>query len=368
MQFSQTEEQKLLAASLARFTDKDYSFSARRGYAATASGFSAAVWRTLADLGVLGLGVAPQYGGYGGSLSDLGIAAEAFGRVLLLEPFLASAVLGADLVGRAGTPQQRERILPQLVSGALQLAFAHYEPGSRFDRGQVDCRAAADGSAWRLHGHKRLVIHGASANELIVSARHRGGIGLFLLPTPSPGITCRSYRTVDDLSAADFDFDGAAAIVLGDASDASAEIDRAIDRACSVLAMEAVGVMAAMHQQTVDYCKTREQFGGPIARFQVLQHRMVDMLVTLEQTRSLAMYATSRGDLDAAGAPTRRRAVAAALAYISRAGRRFGQEAIQLHGGMGMTDELAIGHYFKRLTAIAQTFGDADYFLDRFAD
>jgi len=297
---------------------------------------------------------------------------EAFGRGLVLEPYFATAILGGGLLRRAGTEALRAALVPQIVAGKLKLAFAHIERQSRYDLADVATTARKDGDAYVLDGAKSVVLHGDCADKLLVTARtsgdrrDRNGVGLFLVDADAAGVARRGYPTQDGLRAAEVSLNGVRVVadaVLG--TDALPAIEHVVDEAIAALCAEAVGCMEAMHETTLEYLKTRQQFGRPIGSFQVLQHRSVDMLVALEQARSMAMFAAvTAGEADAT---ERRRAIAAAKVQIGRSGKHVGQEAIQLHGGIGMTMEYKVGHYFKRMTMIDMLFGDADVHLQTLA-
>ena len=299
------------------------------------------------------------------------IVMEAFGRGLVLEPYFATVVLGGGLIRRAGSAAQQTELIPLIAQGKLKLAFAHVERQSRWNLADVATTASPDGGSWVLNGAKSVVLHGDCADRILVTARvsggrqDRDGIGLFLVEAGAPGVTRRGYPTQDGLRAAEITLDGARATPIGEPGAALPVIEQVVDEAIAALAAEAVGVMAAMQETTLDYLKTRQQFGRAIGQFQALQHRAVDMLTAVEQARSMALFAAvMAGDADAA---ERRRAIAAAKVQIGRSGRHVGQEAIQLHGGIGMTMEYKVGHYFKRMTMIDQMFGDADQHLAELA-
>jgi len=283
-------------------------------------------------------------------------------------------VLGAGLIARGASAALRQELLPQVAQGELLLAFAHVEPQARYHLADVACRAEPDGAGWRLSGRKSVVFHGASADRLIVSARsaggtrERGGIGLFLVDPGAEDVSLRPYPTVDGGRAAELELDGVTVgpeALIGESEAALPLIERAVDDALVALAAEAAGIMDVMVAATRDFLKTREQFGVPIGSFQVLQHRVVEMFMACELSRALTLRAAAALADEPDGASAQ--AASAAKVQVGRAGRLVGQQAIQLHGGMGMTDELAIGHYFKRLAMIGQTFGDADFHLSRFA-
>jgi alkylation response protein AidB-like acyl-CoA dehydrogenase len=372
MDLSLTEEQQLLADSVARFLEKEYAFDKRRARMAGEEGFSRDLWAQLAELGWLGVGVPEEFGGLGGGAVETAIVMEGIGRHLVLEPYFPTAVLGASLL-REGGPKMTA-LLPRLVEGKLLLSLAHGEPKARFDLAHVETRAVRDGGAFKLSGHKAVALQAPSADQLVVSARTAGGtaeakgITLFLVSKDAPGLSLVPYRTVDGLRAAEVKLEGVpveAGAILGPLDGGHALIERSVETALVALAAEAVGAMQALIDLTREYLRTRKQFGVPIGSFQVLQHRLVDMFTAQELTRSTVAFAARA--LDDADASYRARAAAAAKVQAGRAGRLVGQEAVQLHGGMGMTDELAVGHYFKRLAMIDVSFGNADWHERRFA-
>jgi alkylation response protein AidB-like acyl-CoA dehydrogenase len=297
------------------------------------------------------------------------IVMEAFGRALLVEPYLATVVLGGGLANLAGSEAQKTLLLPQVTGGKLKLAFAHSERQARYALSDVTSTARQDGAAWRVSGEKSLVLHGDCADTLVVSARVSGGrrdqagIGLFLVDAGAGGVARRGYATQDSQRAAEISLHEVPAEPLGVPGEGYAAIAWTVDRAIAALCAEAVGAMAELHSLTVDYLKTRKQFGRAIGEFQVLQHRAVDMFTALEMARSMAMYAAVMAEHP--DAAERARAVSAAKVQIGRSGRHVGQEAIQLHGGIGMTMEYKAGALFKRLTMIDKAFGDADYHAAR---
>ncbi|MBX6424869.1 MAG: acyl-CoA dehydrogenase family protein [Variibacter sp.] len=375
MDFDLSEEQQLLKDSIERLLAAHYDFEARKRYAATPEGFSREMWARYAELGLLGLPFEEKYGGFGGGPVETMIVMEAFGQALVLEPYLATVVLSGGLVQRGADEALKADVLPRIAEGRLFLAFAHAERQARYDLANVAATARKDGSAWVVSGEKSLVLHGDSADRLIVSARtaggprDRGGIGLFLVDARAPGVLRRGYRTQDGLRAAEVALQDVRVEpqgVIGDPEGGLPLIERAVETAIAALCAEAVGAMGAMHAQTVEYLKTRKQFGVPIGSFQTLQHRAVDMFVALEQARSMAMFAAMMAQED--DAAERARAVSAAKVQIGRSGKFVGQQAIQLHGGVGMTMELKVGHYFKRVTMIDLMFGDADHHLSKLAE
>jgi pimeloyl-CoA dehydrogenase small subunit len=375
MDFDLTEEQRLLDETVRRLVKDAYGFEKRKGYKGSPEGFSRKLWQSYAEIGLLGLPFAEEHDGFGGSAVESMIVMESFGRGLVLEPYLASVILGGGLVSALGSAAQQRAILPQLAAGQLILAFAHGERQSRYALADVETRAERDGGSYVLSGEKGVVLHGDCADRLIVSARTGGssrdkqGISLFLVDRKAKGVGVRGYPTVDGLRAAEIALDrvrvGADAL-LGAPGEAYGAIEHAVDRAIAALAAEAVGIMEVLNTTTLEYLKTRKQFGVPIGSFQVLQHRMADMMLEHEQAKSMAILAALSAD--GADARERRRVISAAKVQIGKSGRFIGQQAIQLHGGIGMTDEYTAGHYFKRLTMIAQSFGDEDYHLDRFAE
>lgn len=370
MDFDLTEEQSILKDSLDRLVADKYGFEQRKKYLASPEGWSAEMWRSYAEMGLMALPFAEADGGIGGGPVETMIVMEALGRVLALEPYLPTVVLGGGFLRLGGSAEQRAEFVPGIVDGSRKLAFAQAERHSRYDLHHVETTARRDGSGYVLNGAKGVVLHGDSADTLVVTARtaggtrDEGGIGVFLVDANAPGVLRQSYAMQDGLRAAEIRLDGVkvgADAVLGDPEGGLPLVRRVVDQAIAALAAEAVGVMTAMHALTLDYIKVRKQFGVPIGMFQVLQHKAVDIYVALEQARSIALYATMMADSD--DAAERARAMHAAKVEIGRGGRLAGENAIQLHGGVGMTMEYAIGHYFKRMTMIDLTFGDHDHHL-----
>jgi pimeloyl-CoA dehydrogenase small subunit len=367
MDFDLNEDQRLLKDSIDRLIAERYGFDQRRGFMAEPAGWSHSMWEQFAELGILGLPFSEDHGGFGGGPVETMIVAESFGRSLVVEPYLATVVLGGGLIRRAADPALQAEIIPQIATGKMLLAFAHLERQSRYELNNVTTIARPEGERFRLEGEKGVVLHGDCADKLLVTARIGGGtrdcsgIGLFLVDTRSEGVSVRGYQTQDGLRAAEISLAGAFGVALGDPGNALPVVERVVDEALAYLAGEAVGVMEAMHKATVDYMKQRKQFGRAIGEFQVLQHRAVDMYVLLEQARSMALYATMMAAED--DTTERHRAAAAAKVQIGRSGHKIGQEAIQLHGGIGMTMEYIVGHYFKRMSMIEIVFGDADTHL-----
>ena len=363
MNFDYNEEQQLLADSVRRFIQKDYDFEARKKFVASAEGYSEKVWGTFAEMGLTGIPFSPDYGGFGGGAVDLLSVMEAFGEGLVVEPYLAT-LLGAQGVAGAGSDAQKQAILPGAVAGKLKMAFAFSEKGARYDLAPAAVKAKKAGSGWTLDGEKVVVLGAPAAAKLVVSALAPAGPSLFLVDAKC--VKMKPYRTLDEMRAADVVFPGTAAELLGPEGKALPVIEEVVDFATALVCAEAVGAMKFACDTTLEYLKTRKQFGVPIGTFQALQHRMVDMVVAYEQARSMACLACSRVD-GAADAKERAHAVSAAKIKIADNARLISQEAIQLHGGMGMSEELKVSHAFRRLTMIAQQFGDADHHLERFA-
>ena len=369
MNFNYTEEQLALQDTLRRFIAKDYAFEHRRALAKSAEGFDRAAWKTFADFGLLALPFPEDFGGLNGTAVDSMLVMEMLGRGLALEPYVPTVVLCGGLIRNAGSAAQKEELLPAIAGGEMMLALAHHEAGGRYALDRVATTATAGGNGWKLDGAKAVVLGAPAAGTFIVSARDAKGISLFLVDAKAPGLTLRAYPTQDGARAGDIVLNGVevgAEALIGPAGGGLAIVERAIDYANAALCAEAVGIMSALNEITLEYLKTRKQFGVPIGKFQALQHRMADMVIATEQARSMATLAAVRAD--SSDAAERGRAVAAAKAYVMQSARLVGQQAVQLHGGMGVVDELNVGHYFKRLTMIAMTFGDADYQLGRFSD
>jgi len=369
MDFNFNPEQLQFADALKRWVGRDYSFETRRGIIASDAGASSAAWATLAELGMTALPVAEEHGGFDGNAVDMFLVMQELGRGLVVEPYFAT-VLGAEFLRLGGG---QGALLEQVAGGELKLACALGERQSRHDMFDIATRAVANADGWVLDGDKKVVIHGGQAGMLVVSARSgaeqraQDGISLFVLPAATPGITITDYRTLDGQRAADVRFENVQApraSLLGGEGEGGDILDAALDYGASLLCAEALGAMEAIFAATLDYLKTRQQFGAPIGKFQALQHRMADMYIHLEQARSMALLAAVKvGSNDA---DERRRAVSAAKYRINQAARYVGQQAVQLHGGMGVTDELPAAHYFKRLSTIELTLGDCDHHLARF--
>ncbi len=372
MKFDYSEEQRLVADSVRRFVAQDYAFEARRKILASGAGWSEGAWAKLAEIGLLGLPFDSDYGGFGGRAVDLMSVMEAFGDALVVEPYLAT-VLGGRFVARGAAETRKREILPAIAEGRLRMAFAHGEEDARYDLARVATRAKKVSGGYVIDGRKRAVLQAPCANLLVVSARmsgadaERAGISLFLVDAAAVAMT--PYAMLDGTRGADVDLKGvqvAADALIGPEGGAIDLIEEVTDFALALLCAEAVGAMNDANEATLEYLKTRRQFGVPIGSFQALQHRMVDMVIECEQARSMASLACARVDADI-DAAERTRLVSAAKIKIADAARRISQEAVQLHGGMGMSDELKVSHTFRRLTAIARELGDADHHLERFA-
>ena len=374
MNFNYTEEQLALQDTLRRFISKDYGFEHRRALSKAEPGFSRDAWAQYADFGLLALPFTEDQGGLGGTPIDTMLVMEMFGRGLLLEPYLQTVVVAGSLVRDYGTAAQQAELIPAIAGGELMVCLAHYEPEGRYDLHHVGTTAVRNAGGWKISGHKCVVIGAPSADKFIVSARtsdgarDESGISLFLVDRGAPGLTLRSYPTQDGGRAAEVHLDHVQVgddDLVGELNKGYVMVGRAVDFGIAGLCAEAVGVMSALIEVTLEYLKTRKQFGAPLAKFQALQHRMADMAIATEQSRSMAILAAVGAKTD--DAETRNRDITAAKAYIGQQARLVGQQAIQLHGGMGVTDELNVSHYFKRLTMICATFGDTDHHLGRFS-
>lgn len=374
MDFSLTEEQTILADSIARFVDNDYDFESRQKFAASKAGFSADNWRTFAELGYTAVPFDEEDGGLGGGPIELMLMMEQFGRGLVVEPFLANIVLAGGALKRAASDEQKSKWLAPLIGGELHAALAFVEPQGRYDLANIATVAATDGEGFVLNGKKSMVLNGGAAELLIIPARTSGdqsdidGITLFAVPTATDGVSRTGYPTVDALQAAEIelvDVSVTAENVMGDVDAGFRVLRETVDEATLAVSAEAVGIMQTMHDKTVEYSRNRAQFGVPIGTFQALQHRMVDTMIACEQSRSLLYWCVM---LNTSGSPDAQQAISALKYQVGTAGIDVAREAVQLHGGMGVTWEMDIAHYFKRMTAIDLTFGNADYHLDRFVD
>ena len=374
MDFDLTDEQRLLSDSVTRLLADRYGFEARKGYLKQPAGWSAELWAQYAELGLLGLPFAEEHGGFGGGPVEVMLVMQELGRVLALEPYLATVVLGGTALKLAGSAAQQAALLPAVADGSLKLGFAHAERGARYDLADVQTTAKRGGGGWVLDGAKSVVLHGDSADKLIVSARTAGerddpaGITLFVVDAAAPGLARRGYTLRDETRAAEISLSNVAvseADVLGTPGAGLPVIERVVEAGIAAMGAEAVGAMEAMQAMTLEYSRTREQFGRPIGQNQVVQHRLSDMLMSLEQGRSMAMLATV--SVEEPDAAERARMIAMAKVGYGQAARFVSQQAIQLHGGIGMTEEYAVGHYFRRCLLIEHSFGDTAYHLARLA-
>ena len=373
MDFEPSDDQRLLLESVSRMLADNYSFAQRKTYIAQPEGWSPAIWSQFAELGLLGLPFPEQYGGYGGGAQETMLTMQAFGKALVVEPFFPTVVLGGTAIMTAGTNAQKQAILPAIAEGSLKMAFAHSERQARYDLNDVVTTAKRDGSAWILDGSKTVVAHGDSADKLVVSARTSGdrhdadGITLFLVDTNAQGVARRGYVTRDETRAADVSLSNVRVTeVLGEVGKGLAIVEKIVEAGIAATAAETVGAMEAMNDMTLEYSKTRVQFGQPIGTYQVVQHRLADMFMTQEQGRSMAMLATM--SLDNADPVERAHDLAMAKVGVGQAGRYVSQSAVQMHGGIGMTEEYAVGHYFRRCMVIERLFGDPAYYLNRLAN
>ncbi|MGJ4896895.1 pimeloyl-CoA dehydrogenase small subunit [Bradyrhizobium oligotrophicum] len=375
MDFDLTEEQRLLKDSIDGLLADAYDFDKRKLYMKEKGGWSRAMWSKLAEQGLLGLPFSEDDGGFGAGGVETMIVMEAMGRALVLEPYLATVVLAGGFLRHGGSAAQKAAHLPGIIDGSRTFAFAQLEKQSRYDLFDVATSAKKKGDGWVIDGEKFVVLNGENADTLIVTARTSGGqrdksgIGVFIVPADAKGVTRKSYPTQDGLHAADITFTGVeigADAAIGDPVNALPLIERVVDEARIALCAEAVGLMDESLKTTVEYIKTRKQFGVAIGSFQSLQHRASDMFVALEQARSMSMFATMAAEFD--DAKERATSIAAAKVQIGKSAKFVGQQAIQLHGGIGMTMEAKIGHYFKRLTMIESTFGDTDYHMRRVSE
>ena len=375
MDFDLSEEQRLLKESVDGLLTDSYDFEQRKKYMKEKGGWSRAVWSKLAEQGLLGLPFAEADGGFGAGAVETMIVMEALGRAMVLEPYLATVVIGGGFLRHGGSAAQKAAHIPSIIDGSKTFGFAQLEKNSRYDLNDVATTAKKKGDGWVIDGEKFVVINGENADTLIVTARTKGGqrdrtgIGIFLVPADAKGVVKKGYPTQDGLHAADIGFTNVEVgsdAAIGDPENALPLIERVVDDARTAICAEAVGAMDETLKTTVEYLKTRKQFGVPIGSFQTLQHRAADMFVALEQARSMSMFATMAADFD--DAKERTKAVSAAKVQIGKSLKFVGQQSIQLHGGIGMTMEAKIGHYFKRLTMIENTFGDTDYHLRRVTD
>jgi alkylation response protein AidB-like acyl-CoA dehydrogenase len=373
MDFSLNELQTMMADSVGKFIDNEYDFDTRQEYAGSERGFSDDVWKTFAELGWMAVPFAEEDGGLGGGPAEIMVLMQSLARGLVVEPYIANVILAGGILKRFANETQKEQWLHPMIAGELQATLAFNEPQARYELANVATTATQDSNHWVLNGRKGLVLNGGTSDLLLIPARTAGDIGdehgitLFAVAADSDGLSCNAYATVDGLRAAEITLEGVRVsgdAVLGNVDEGYAALSATIDDATLAVCAEAVGIMYALKDKTVQYSKDRSQFGVPIGSFQALQHRMVDMLMACEQAQSLLMWAVMT---NAEGSDESRRAVSAMKYMIGTAGQKLGEEAVQIHGGMGVTWELDVAHYFKRLTAICTLFGNADWHLDKLA-
>jgi pimeloyl-CoA dehydrogenase small subunit len=373
MDFGLNDEQKLLKDSVDRLLAEKYDFNKRKQIAASDLGWSRDTWKQFADLGLLGVSFSEEHGGIGGGPIETSIVMEAIGRSIALEPYVPTVVLGGGFIQAAGTDEQKNEMLPAIAEGKLLLAFAYTERQSRYDLFDVKTTARKDGNGWVLDGAKAVVWHGDSADKIIVTARVSGnqrdkdGIGLFIVDGKAAGVKRTAITLSDSHRGADIVLKGVKAEgVIGEPGRGYPIIERVIDRAIAATISESVGAMDELLATTSEYLKTREQFGRPLASFQALQHRAVDMLMNVEQSRSMSILATAMSDQS--DNSERRKSISGAKVHVAKASRYVGEQAIQLHGGIAMTMEYKAGHYFRRLLAIQSQFGDLDHHMELLSD
>ena len=371
MDFELSDEQGMLRDSVERFVRDNYEFSQRKALAASPLGHSADHWKTFAEMGWLALPFAEEHGGLGGTAVDVAVLTEALGSGLTLEPYVTSVMLGGKLVEALGGEAQKSEILPALAEGRLKLALAHSEPNARFDLSHVETTATPAGDGYLLEGQKSVVLHAASADKILVVARLAGnadGLGVFVVDNDTSGMTRQDYATVDGGRASDIrlsQVEATAHALLGGNSDALPALQNVVDGAIGALCDEAVGAMNKALEITKEYTSVRTQFGKAISDNQVIQHVLVDMFTAAEEAKAVTDMTIMRR---AEGAPNASLLVSGMKAKVGEAARFVGAKAVQLHGGIGMTDEYPIGHYFKRLMAIDMTLGDSRFHLNRYAD
>ena len=372
MDFTFNEEQSLIQDQVDQFILKEYDWETRQSLSHSDLGFGQENWQKFAELGWLGISVSEDSGGFGGSAIESMLIMEAFGKGLVVEPFLETMIMSGGILDDHGSAEQKSSLLEPAIAGNMQLALAYAEPQSRFNLSDVVTEAKADGNNFILNGYKSVVMNGPSANKIIVSARTSGsqldenGITLFVIDSEASGLNKANYKTVDGRRASDLTIENVSVSrddIVGELDSGYEILDSAIDKAILAISAEAVGAMEVLYKTTVEYTKTREQFGTAIGKFQVLQHRMVDMFMEYEQCKSLLYMATMKHE---EGAVDSKKAISGLKYQVGKAGKFIGQQAVQLHGGMGVTDELNVGHYFKRLTTIGTIFGNTDYHLKKY--
>ena len=372
MDFTFNEEQSLIQDQVDQFIQKEYDWETRQSLSNSDLGFGQDNWQKFAELGWLGISVSEDSGGFGGSAIESMFIMEAYGKGLVVEPFLETMIMSGGIIDDHGSVEQKSALLEPAIAGDMQLALAYAEPQSRFNLSDVVTEAKAEGENFILNGYKSVVMNGPSANKIIVSARTSGsqldenGITLFVIDSDTSGLNKTNYKTVDGRRASDLTIENLSVSqddIIGELDAGFKILDSAIDKAILAISAEAVGAMEVLYKATVEYAKTREQFGTAIGKFQVLQHRMVDMFMEYEQCKSLLYMATMKHE---EGAVDSKKAISGLKYQVGKAGKFIGQQAVQLHGGMGVTDELNVGHYFKRLTPVGTIFGNTDYHLKKY--
>ncbi|MEO0982437.1 MAG: acyl-CoA dehydrogenase family protein [Pseudomonadota bacterium] len=372
MDFNFTEEQSMIRDSLARLIREQYDFDTRRAAVASDAGWRPEMWAQFAELGLLAAPFSEDDGGLGGGPIDSMVVMEEFGKGLVVEPFVPSVVCAGGILKHAGSDAQKQEHLAAIISGESVFAFAYAEPRGRYNLADLETTAKAEGGGYVLNGHKAVVIGAPWASHLVVTARtsggqrDAGGVSVFIVAKDADGVVTRDYPTVDGRRASEVYFENVsvgADALIGEVDNGLGLVEQVVDEAIAAVCAEAVGAMGVAHEMTVEYSRQRKQFGTPIGKFQVLQHRMVDMFMEHQQSISMTYMATLKLGEDKA---ERKKAASAAKTKIGQSGRFVGQAAIQIHGGMGMTDELAVGHYFKRLTMIDAEFGNVDHHLKRY--
>jgi pimeloyl-CoA dehydrogenase small subunit len=374
MDFNFTSEQDQLRDTVAKLVSQKYDFDTRRKVAKSEAGWRPEMWAQFAELGLLGASFTEAEGGFGSGPIEAMIISEEFGKGLVIEPYLQTVVIGGNFLRHGGTDAQKEEHIAGIIGGETIFAFAYSEPKSRYDLNDVSTTAKKDGAGYTLNGHKAVVLGAPFATHLIVTARTSGGqrdtsgISVFIVPKNAKGVTTRDYPTVDGLRASEVYFENVsvgADALIGQADNGLPLVEKVVDNAIAALCAEAVGCFKVLNEATISYAKQRKQFGQPIANFQVLQHRMVDMFMAAEQATSMTFMLTLK--LDEAD-KARKLAASAAKVQIGKAGKLISQDAVQIHGGMGMTDELNVGHFFKRVTMIESQFGNTDWHLRRYTE
>ena len=373
MDFNFNEEQTLIQSQVAQFIQRDYEWEKRQVLVASDLGFSSENWKTFAELGWLGISLSEKSGGFGGSALESMIIMEEFGKGLVVEPFLETVILCAGLIDSCGNEEQKADLLGPVISGEMHLALGFTEPQSRFNLADVTTEAKKKNGDYLVSGFKSVVMNGPNADKLIISARTSGkqddkeGISLFVIDKNLEGVSLRNYPTVDGRRASEVTLENViipSSSLLSEEGKGFQHLEDAIDGATLAICAEAVGAMEVLYKATVEYTKTREQFGQAIGKFQVLQHRMVDMFMEYEQSKSLLYMATIK---NVEGSKDAKKAISGLKYQVGKAAKFIGQQSVQLHGGMGVTEELNVGHFFKRLTTIITIFGNTDYHLKRYS-